>query len=222
MGLVTSRPQRAGGKSIFLGLFPTVASTTVVAPVPGATVSTNPGSQAQSLSPDSLQTQTQVWGSRGMPEKRVLSFLWHWPCSTSCHCSIQCPSDSDMPRRLMISWCFQWASVSVTAYWGFHFLPHLVLLACLTFPSSDKRSVLTALALVALNSSNPDEADKESLGALLYRLTGLKDAGTPSHFQAKICCTVSPLLRLHDFSDLKCTQDPSWICFCLLCFQQID
>ena len=58
----------------------------------------------------------------------------------------------------------------------------MVLLACLTFSSSDERSVLTALALVALNSSTTDETGKGSVEVLLYRLNVLKDGGTPSHF----------------------------------------
>lgn len=75
-----------------------------------------------------------------------------------------------------------YSSASITASWGFHFLPHLmVLFACQTFPSSDKNSLLTAHALVALNSSTT-ETGKWGLEALLYRLTELKDGWTPSHF----------------------------------------
>lgn len=59
---------------------------------------------------------------------------------------------------LMISWGFQYASGSNTASCDFHFLLHPIdLLACWTFSSFDGRSVPTALALVALNSSTSDE-----------------------------------------------------------------
>lgn len=39
----------------------------------------------------------------------------------------------------------------------------MVLLACLTFPSSEERSVLTVLDFVALNSLTADETGKGSL-----------------------------------------------------------
>ena len=78
------------------------------------------------------------------------------------------------------------------ACWGFDFLPHLVVLqAGLTFPSSDDWRVLTALALVALNSSTTDETGRGSLEVLLYKLTALKDGGTPSHFRKNLLHSLS-------------------------------
>lgn len=60
-----------------------------------------------------------------------------------------------------------------------------VLFSCLldplTFSSFDRSSVVTALALVALNFSTTDETGKRSLEVLLYKLTELKAGGTPSN-----------------------------------------
>lgn len=72
----------------------------------------------------------------------------------------------------------------------------MVLLVCLTFSSSDERSVLTTLALVALNSSITDESGRGSLEVLLYRLTVLKDGETPCHFCKNLLHSLSHSLHL--------------------------
>lgn len=56
----------------------------------------------------------------------------------------------------------------------------MVLLACLTFLSSEKRRVLTGLAWVTLNSSATNDTGKGILEVLLFRLIELID-GPFSH-----------------------------------------
>ncbi len=143
--LAAGQSQSAGESSTSLDRSATVLSTTAVAPVPGPIASIDPERQVRSPSPGALPLLPH-----GLFAPRGLFWLWHQPCSTSSHCSVQGPGVPGIPRP-------RFPGASITACWGFHFLPHLmVLLARLTFPSSEERSVLTALALAALNSSTND------------------------------------------------------------------
>lgn len=112
--------------------------------------SSAPGRRVRRLSPGALTLP-----SRGlcttMAVLALASALLHlFPGS--------CPRPSHpLHTTATISCCFQWDSASVMACCGFHFCLHLMAPPeCSTFPSLDDISVLTAPALVTLNSSTTD------------------------------------------------------------------
>ncbi len=91
--LAAGQSPSAGESSTSLDRSATVPSTIAVTPVPGPITSIDPGRQVRS---PSLGAPPLL--PHGLFAPRGLFWLWHQPCSTSSHCSVQGPGFPGIPR----------------------------------------------------------------------------------------------------------------------------
>ncbi len=91
--LAAGQSPSAGESSTSLDRSATVPSTIAVTPMPGPITSINPGRQVRS---PSLGAPPLL--PHGLFAPRGLFWLWHQPCSTSSHCSVQGPGFPGIPR----------------------------------------------------------------------------------------------------------------------------